>query len=59
MKPSQEYHDLIDSYKVLHQEEGKFKGISLVPLVPTLIHLIKENKCGKINFTISAKNREK
>tara|TARA_R100000654_G_scaffold22992_1_gene45279 strand:+ start:424 stop:1029 length:606 start_codon:yes stop_codon:yes gene_type:complete len=45
MKPSQEYHDLIDSYKVLHQEEGKFKGISLVPLVPTLIHLIKENKC--------------
>ena len=40
MKPSQEYHDLIDSYKVLHQEEGKFKGISLVPLVPTLISLI-------------------
>ena len=45
MKPSQEYHDLIDSYKVLHQEEGKFKGISLVPLVPTLMSLIKENNC--------------
>ena len=45
MKPSQEYHDLIDSYKVLHQEEGKFKGISLVPLVPTLMSLIKENDC--------------
>ena len=45
MKPSQEYHDLIDSYKVLHQEEGKFKGISLVPLVPTLMSLVKENNC--------------
>ena len=45
MKPSQEYHDLIDSYKVLHQEEGKFKGISLVPLVPTLMSLFKENDC--------------
>ena len=45
MKPSQEYHDLIDSYKVLHQEEGKFKGISLVPLVPTLMSLVKENDC--------------
>ena len=45
MKPSQEHHDLIDSYKVLHQEEGKFKGISLVPLVPTLMSLVKENNC--------------
>ena len=45
MKPSQEYYDLIDSYKVLHQEEGKFKGISLVPLVPTLMSLVKENNC--------------
>ena len=45
MNPSQEYHDLIDSYKVLHQEEGKFKGISLVPLVPTLMSLVKENDC--------------
>ena len=45
MIPSQEYHDLIDSYKVLHQEEGKFKGISLVPLVPTLMSLVKENDC--------------
>ena len=45
MKPSQEYHDLIDSYKVLHHEEGKFKGISLVPLVPTLMSLVKENNC--------------
>ena len=45
MQPSQEYYDLIDSYKVLHEEEGKFKGISLVPLVPTLIHVTKENNC--------------
>ena len=45
MKPSQEYYDLIDSYKILHQEEGKFKGISLVPLVPTLMSLVKENNC--------------
>ena len=45
MQPSQEYYDLIDSYKVLHEEEGKFKGISLTPLVPTLIHVTKENNC--------------
>ena len=45
MQPSQEYYDLIDSYKVLHEEEGKFKGISLAPLVPTLIHVTKENNC--------------
>ena len=45
MQPSQEYYDLIDSYKVLHEEEGKFKGISLTPLVPTLINVTKENNC--------------
>ena len=45
MQPSQEYYDLIDSYKIIHQEEGKFKGISLVPLVPTLMSLVKENDC--------------
>ena len=45
MQPSQDYYDLIDSYKIIHQEEGKFKGISLAPLVPTLIHLTKENNC--------------
>jgi hypothetical protein len=45
MQPSQEYYDLIDSYKVLHEEEGKFKGISLAPLVPTLINVTKENNC--------------
>ena len=42
MQPSQEYYDLIDSYKVLHEEEGKFKGISLAPLVPTLIDITKD-----------------
>ena len=45
MQPSQEYYDLIDAYKIIHQEEGKFKGISLVPLVPTLMSLVKENDC--------------
>ena len=45
MKPSQEYYDLIDSYKIIHQEEGKFKGMSLTPLVPTLVKITKENNC--------------
>ena len=45
MKPSKEYYELIDAYKIIHQEEGKFKGISLVPLVPTLMSLVKENDC--------------
>ena len=45
MQPSQDYYDLIDSYKVLHEQEGKFKGISLAPLVPTLMSIIKQNKC--------------
>ena len=45
MQPSQDYYDLIDSYKKLHEQEGKFKGISLVPLVPTLMSIIKENNC--------------
>ena len=55
LKPSEDYYDLLDSYKKLHKEEGKFRGISLVPLVPTLINVIKENNsktlldygCGK------------
>ena len=55
LKPSKDYYDLLDSYKELHKEEGKFRGISLVPLVPTLINVIKENNsktlldygCGK------------
>ena len=45
MQPSQDYYDLIDSYKIIHQEENKFKGISLTPLVPTLINITKENNC--------------
>jgi hypothetical protein len=45
MKPSQDYYDLINSYKKLHEQEGKFKGISLTPLVPTLMSLVKENNC--------------
>lgn len=43
--PSQEYKDLVDSYKVMHKEEDKFKGISLVPLVPTIHNIIKNNNC--------------
>ena len=39
MQPSQEYYDLIDAYKIIHQEEGKFRGISLSPLVPTLMSI--------------------
>ena len=45
LKPSEDYYDLLDSYKELHKEEGKFRGISLVPLVPTLINVTKENNC--------------
>ena len=45
MQPSQDYYDLIDSYKKLHEQEGKFKGISLIPLVPTLIKIVKDNDC--------------
>ena len=45
LKPSEDYYDLLDSYKELHKEEGKFRGISLVPLVPTLINITKENNC--------------
>ena len=45
MQPSQDYYDLIDSYKKLHEQEGKFKGISLIPLVPTLMKIVKDNDC--------------
>lgn len=45
LKPSEDYYDLLDSYKELHKEEGKFRGISLVPLVPTLMNITKENNC--------------
>jgi len=45
LKPSEDYYELLDSYKELHKEEGKFRGISLVPLVPTLMKMIKENNC--------------
>ena len=45
LKPSEDYYELLDSYKELHKEEGKFRGISLVPLVPTLFNIIKENNC--------------
>ena len=43
--PSQDYKDLISSYKELHKNEGAFKGISLRPLVPTLHKIIKSNDC--------------
>ena len=43
--PSQDYKDLINSYKELHKNEGAFKGISLRPLVPTLHKIIKSNDC--------------
>jgi len=43
--PSQEYKDLVDAYKVLHKEEDKFKGISLVGNVPIIYNIIKDNNC--------------
>ena len=42
---SDNYNDLIDSYKKLHKEKEKFKGISLVPLVPIIHGLIIEHNC--------------
>ena len=44
-QPSEDYYELINSYKKLHKEKGKFQGISLIPLVPTLINITKENNC--------------
>ena len=48
LKPSEDYYDLLDSYKELHKEEGKFRGMSLVPLVPTLMDITKKNKCKSL-----------
>ncbi len=44
-QPSEDYYELINSYKKLHKEKGKFKGISLIPLVTTLMKIVEENKC--------------
>ena len=44
-QPSEDYYELINSYKKLHKEKGKFQGISLIPLVPTLMNITKENNC--------------
>jgi len=32
-KPSEKYLELIEAYKHLHKDEGKFQGISLTPFV--------------------------
>jgi hypothetical protein len=50
--PSQDYKDLINSYKELHKNEGAFKGISLRPLVPTLHKIIKSNDCKTFLYFI-------
>tara|TARA_R100001082_G_scaffold37249_1_gene19603 strand:- start:255 stop:920 length:666 start_codon:yes stop_codon:yes gene_type:complete len=43
--PSQEYKDLVESYKVLHKGEGKFQGHSLLPCIPYIHKAIIKNNC--------------
>ena len=31
-KPSVEYEELLDAYKIMHKDERAFMGISLIPL---------------------------
>jgi hypothetical protein len=44
-EPSQEYVELLDTYKEMHRQKGIFKGISLIPFVPIIGDIIKKNKC--------------
>ena len=44
-KPSKKYLDLIEAYKNLHKDEGKFRGISIIPFVLDICGIIKFNKC--------------
>ena len=44
-KPSQEYIELLDAYKDLHNDTGAFKGISLVPFISSIKDLVVSNKC--------------
>jgi hypothetical protein len=44
-EPSQEYVELLDTYKEMHKQEGFFKGISLVPFISSIKDLVVSNKC--------------
>ena len=47
-KPSEKYVELIEAYKNLHKDEGKFRGISIIPFVLDIWSIIKHNKCKSI-----------
>ena len=44
-EPSQEYVELLDTYKEMHKQQGLFKGISLIPFIHVIKDLIISNKC--------------
>ena len=54
-KPSEEYKELLDAYKVMHKDERAFMGISLIPLTYVIKQIFNDNKiksfldygCGK------------
>ena len=54
-KPSEEYKELLDAYKVMHKDERAFMGISLIPLTYVIKQIFDDNKiksfldygCGK------------
>ena len=47
-KPSEKYLELIEAYKHLHKEEGKFRGISLVPFAYDIYNILLNNNCKSI-----------
>ena len=47
-KPSEKYLELIEAYKHLHKEEGKFQGISLIPFAIDIYDIIRHNNCKSI-----------
>ena len=47
-KPSEKYLELIEAYKHLHEEEDKFRGISILPFAIDIWNIIKFNKCKSI-----------
>ena len=47
-KPSEKYLNLIEAYKHLHKDKGKFQGMSLTPFVLDIWGILKFNKCKSI-----------
>ena len=43
-KPSEEYKELLDAYKVMHKDERAFMGISLIPLTYVIKQIFNDNK---------------